>query len=113
MKTKKLKTIQNIKTTKGMSIIMILTLSQTEVKQVVGKRKNKMSLAGVPGRMIVDGLYILQSSHQEGFTRRLPRPLPLYAVTVTVTEHHSAHGMRIAPLCNGVFPFLIPLRDER
>ncbi len=38
-----------------------------------------MSLAGVPGRMIVDGLYILQSSHQEGFTRRLPRPLPLYA----------------------------------
>ncbi len=44
MKTKKLKTIQNIKTTKGMSIIMILTLSQTEVKQVVGKRKNKMSL---------------------------------------------------------------------
>ncbi len=60
MKTKKFKTIQNIKTTKGMILKMInITLSQTEVKQVVGKRKNKSNT--------FDGLYTLRSSHEEGF----------------------------------------------
>ncbi len=43
MKTKKLKPIQNIKTTKGNEYNndSNLTLSQIKVKQEVGKRKNK------------------------------------------------------------------------
>ncbi len=50
--------------------------TETEVKQVVEKRRNKkpylypllVSLSGG-----VDGLYTLQSSHEEAFTRPLPR----------------------------------------
>ncbi len=66
MKTKKLKTIQNIKIKKRYNNDSNMTISQTEVKPVVGKRRNKkLYLCPCPVESYdrVDGLYTLRSSH--------------------------------------------------
>ncbi len=54
------------------------------MKQVVRKKINKkrylyLLLVSYPLDLYtVDGLYTLRSAHEEGFTQRLPQPLPLY-----------------------------------
>ncbi len=67
-------------TKNNVHIVRIGYKTKTEVKQAVRKKINKKQyLYPLPvscpeeshGR--VDGLYTLRSSHEEGFTRRLPR----------------------------------------
>ncbi len=50
--------------------------TETEVKQVVGKRRNKSDtyiLCPVESHGRVDGLYTLRSAQEEAFARRMPR----------------------------------------
>ncbi len=51
--------------------------------------------------MIVDGLYILQSSHQEGFTRRLPLYANLFYTRLTIHLLNSAGPIFLLITTNG------------